>query len=164
MEVDLKQLEKEYTKALKDAHSIATTGATLGATVKRWLALGKTGQTTVIALSKELKDKENELALNVVNTACKRFFSKEGLNLSIKGLGFKTENGKKQEVEITPKVKPTNTGNTKTGENKPEFSTSDFNQFYKIAEQVKKEGNNKQLAEMRVEALAFADFVGSLIG
>ena len=111
--ITVKQLESEMTKANKIADNMAKQGDQLGTIVKRWLDMGKIGQKAVIAFCEHQKEQGNELALACVNQACKRFFKAHKMDLSLKGIGIKTENGRKQPVEISPKTKNDNSGGGK---------------------------------------------------
>lgn len=106
-------ITQEFKKGLDLANNMANTGDELGTLIKKWLKRGKSGITTVIEFTEVQKANENELALNCINTACKRYFKSEKVDLSLKGIGFKTESGRKQKVEITPKVKKPNSGGGK---------------------------------------------------
>jgi|19_taG_2_1085344.scaffolds.fasta_scaffold69790_2 hypothetical protein len=152
--ITVKALQDDMSKAVKIAGTMTAQGDQLGTIINKWLKLGKTGYTAIKIFSGEMKKDENQLALNVVSTACKRYFKAENVDLSIKGLGFKTENSKKQPVEISPKVKPENDGG-KDKKDDPITSTLDIQGLYAIVDAANKE----QLKDLRIEIRALEAYI-----
>jgi len=109
-------LESQNKKALVFATNMQDNSKKLGSLIGEMLRIGKNGQLWLIAFTKIQKDAENQPALDCIERQSKRFFRAEEIDLSIKGLGIKTEAGRKAKVEITPKEKPSNKGSKKSDE------------------------------------------------
>jgi hypothetical protein len=115
MKNNKKVVTKEYIdnqnkKALGYASNMLNNSKQLGSLIGEMLEIGKKGQEWLIVFSEIQKKEENQPALDTISRQAKRFFKAKKMDLSIKGLGIKTDNGKKQQVEISPKIKPSNDG------------------------------------------------------
>lgn len=101
---------KDYQDAIELAKAMQANGTQLGTIITKWLKAGKAGMTVLLTFAEQMKQDENHLALETIKRASKRYFKAEKLDLSIKGLGIKTENARKQKPEISPKEKASNSG------------------------------------------------------